>query len=422
MVRVKLDYDQKGLNLNIDKKKITKIFSMKNVPPLKNPVNEIKKALNNPIGTVSLRKLIKPNNSVCVVVSDKTRPVPNKIILPPLLELFNEIGLSKDSITILIGTGAHSPTIEEDLIELLGKEIVKNYRVINHNARDEKSLVYLGKILKKVPVYVNKIYYESDFKIVTGFIEPHFMAGFSGGRKGICPGICGLETIKYFHSPFVLESKYATPGVLKRNPCDKIATLIAEKAKIDFLINVTLNFKKQITGVFCGDYKKAFLKGVEFCKKSVSDFINKPLDVVITSGGGYPLDRNFYQTVKGIVGAVDVVKKGGTIIIASGCRDGIGSKEFRKLLQEMKSPEQFLKMISKKNYFCMDQWEVEELIKGLKKARIKIYTDGLSKEEIKICHIEPINNIEEFIRELSDNIKIGIIPNGPYILTKCINS
>lgn len=209
------------------------------------------------------------------------------------------------------------------------------------------------------------------------------MAGFSGGRKAICPGIAGLDTVKHFHSPMVLESKYAKAGILSRNPCHRIANLIAKKAGVDFILNVTLNSKKQITGIFAGDINKAFLKGVKFSERNVSDYVREPLDVVITCGGGYPLDRNFYQTVKGIVGALEVVKRGGTIIIASGCSDGLGSYEFKKLLMEMESPESFMKMICRKNYFCIDQWEVEELIKGLKKVKVKLYTTGLSKEDTK---------------------------------------
>jgi lactate racemase len=190
---------------------------------------------------------------------------------------------------------------------------------------------------------------------------------------------------------------------------------------MDFLINVTLNARKQITGVFSGHPVRAFERGIEFCRKSTSDLTQEKFDVVVTSGGGAPLDRNFYQTVKGMVGALDVVKKGGTIFIASGCRDGLGSGDFKKLLKALRSPKQYLKMISKKDFFCLDQWQVEELAKAMKKAKIKLYTEGLSKKDTKIAGLCRIDDISKEVKnEIGKNIKlrVGVIPNGPYVLAK----
>ena len=420
MLKLKLDYDKAGLKVNLPEASVAKVFAMKNLKALESPGKAIKRSLLKPTGTSPLPTLARGKKRVCIVISDKTRPVPNKLILPPLLALLKHAGVRKENITILIGTGTHEPTEGKYLVELLGKKIIKEYRIENHNCLAKKDLAYLGKALG-VSAWVNKTYFEADLKIVTGFIEPHFMAGFSGGRKGICPGIAGLETIKVFHSPKLLESKYAAGGNLRRNPCHALASEFSRLAGMDFLLNVTLNAKKQITGVFSGHQIKAFEKGIEFCRKSVTDHAKEKFDLVLTSGGGAPLDRNFYQTVKGIVGALEVVKKGGTIIIASGCKDGVGSRHFKELLRGMKSPEQYVRKISKKGFFCLDQWQVEELAKAMKKAKVKLFTGGLSKEDTKIAGLFRIDDINKEIKietQKNKKIKIGVIPNGPYVLAR----
>lgn len=416
-MKIKIDYGKKGLEINVPEKNIIKIFEMPKVKPLENPQEVLKEKLKNPIGRNSLKNIARNKNTCCIVVSDKTRPVPNKIILPPILEILDEL---KIKTKILIATGMHSPTIGDDLEYLLGKEIIKNYEIINHNPYDKSKLVKIDEI-DGVEVYINKFYWESELKILTGFIEPHFMAGFSGGRKSICPGIIGIDTIKYFHSPLLLESPYAAVGNLEKNPCHEFALKVAKKSKVDFIVNVTLNSKKEITGIFCGELEKAHLEGVKFCSKCTTVYAEEKADIVITSNGGYPLDRDFYQTVKGLVSSLEVIKDGGTIIIASECIDGIGSKDFKELLFNMKDIDEFIDMIKDKNFFRVDQWEVEELVKVLRKAKIKIYSENLSDEEIRKCWAEPVRDIDKEIEneiKKNPNLKISIIPNGPYVIAK----
>ncbi len=416
-MKVKLDYGKKGLVVDLKNKKVVKVFSMAKSRPLQNPSKKIRRALSKPLGTAPLLKLVKKTDKVCIVISDNTRPVPNKIILPEIFKILKLADIPDKNIFILIGNGTHLPLNNAAIKELVGNEIAGRCRVLNHDCFNNKDQKYLGKA-GGAKLLVNKKYFEASFKIVTGFIEPHFMAGFSGGRKGVCPGVAGYETIKTFHSAKYLASRYAVSGNIKKNPCDKLAEAVSKKAGVEFLINVTLDSEKKITGVFAGDWKKAHKAGMSFCLKHVRDTVKKPLDVVITSAGGYPLDRNFYQTVKGIVGASEVVKKGGEIIIVSGCSDGVGGKDFRDLLKGLSSPEDFLKKIFKKNYFHAEQWQIQELVKGLLKAKVKLFTGGLCEKDKKLCRVNIVEDLNREIAAIPANKTIGVIPNGPYILTK----
>jgi len=421
-MKVYLDFDRDKLAVEIPEKHLLKVVEMKDTPFLTNPIHLLNEKLNTSNFSKKLRSRSLKSDSVCIVVSDKTRPVPNKIILPPILEFLQNSGIKRENITILIANGMHPPLKEKEIQDLLGKDIAGKYEVINHNAYDDNSNIFLGETSNKTPIYINSTYYRASFKILTGFIEPHFMTGFSGGRKSICPGISSFKTIKVHHSPKFLESPFSAPGILEGNPCHKESLEIAKKAGVDIIVNVTLDSQKRITGIFVGDLEEAHLEGVKFCEGHITNYLNELADIVITSGGGYPLDCNFYQTVKGLVGALNIVKEGGTIIIVSGCQEGIGSDAFKKLLMEMESPEQFIEKISHPDYFVVDQWEVEELVKVWKKVKVKMFSTGLNEEEMKICHMEGIKNIEKAIKETileyGESTKIVVIPQGPYVIPK----
>ena len=248
------------------------------------------------------------------------------------------------------------------------------------------------------------------------------MAGFSGGRKSVCPGIAGMDNIRYFHSPEVLESPFARSGNLTKNPCHKFALDFASAAGADFIVNVTFNMDKKISGIFCGDLKKAHQAGVKHCARESTVYADNLFDIVITTNGGFPLDRDLYQTVKGLVSVLEIVRKGGIIICAAECRDGIGSAHFKKLLFGMENPDKFMKMIRTPGFFVPDQWEVEELIKVLKKTKILLYTTGVSTLEIKRAGIEPLENVEQGIRTglkvLGKNASIAVVPEGPYVISR----
>lgn len=399
------------------------VFEAADPKSIGSPEEAVRQALSKPVGNRPIAGIIRSKaeiDSVCIIVSDHTRAVPNRIILPLLLEEIRKAGIPSERITILIASGMHRPTSRQEKIELMGEEIADRYRIVDHDAHSPEGLLKLTRNGKEF--FVNRIYAEADLKILTGLIEPHFMAGFSGGRKSICPGIAGMETIRYFHSPALLESPYASTGTLDKNPCHSFASEVAEAAGADFICNVTLNKNKEITGVFAGDLKDAHAAGVEHCRRESLFHAERPFDVVVTTNGGYPLDRDLYQTVKGLVSAADIVAEGGEIICAAECVDGIGSGNFRELLFGMESPEGFIKKISEPGFFVPDQWEVEELIKVLKKAKIRIYSGGLTDGEIRKSHMTPVRDISGAVRDSLErcgkDASVAVIPSGPYTMVK----
>ena len=421
-MEIGLLYGKEGINFDIPSQNLLEVIRKKEMPLIKDPHEELKRALSSPIGTPPLREIAKGKKSATIVISDITRPVPNKIILPPLLSEIEAAGIKREDITILIATGIHRPNLGDELLELVGEEIAKNYKIINHDAMKKEDMKYVGKA-EGVDVYINRYFLEKDLKILTGLIEPHFMAGFSGGRKSVLPGIASFETVKYYHSPYVLESPYATNLILEDNPFHKGATKIARLSGVDFILNVVIDEERRIGGIFAGDLEEAYLKGVEFAKRYSKVEVSKRAKVVITTSAGYPLDKTYYQTVKGLVGVLGILEPGGMIIIASECSEGLGSKYFQDVLRELKEIgdyDKFLKRLYDMEKFIPDQWEVEELVKVLKVTeRIYMYS-SLSDEDQALTFTKRIDSIEEGIeiakRIFGDEVKIAVIPEGPYVI------
>jgi nickel-dependent lactate racemase len=419
---VELDYGLEKLKVNIPDKNLLGVLSSKTVTPVSNPSDGIIDGIRNPIGTEPLEKQVKGKKRICIVISDITRAVPTKMILSALLgELYN-YGFNRDSILIIVATGLHRPNVGKELEALVGKEIAAKYHIINHDARDRKSCMKIGKTKRGTPVIINKAFMDSDFKILTGLIEPHFMAGFSGGRKAVCPGMSYMDMFKHFHGPEILESPNASFGILKDNPFHEESTEIAKMAGADFIVNVTIDKNKNVTGIFCGDLDNAFYRGAEFCLDASTCRFDSEADMVITTGGGLPLDATLYQTVKGMVGAVPVVRQGGMIIVASECREEIGSPEFVEIMQQENDFDEFIEKIWRKDYFKIDQWEFEELIKAARKADLYLYSSCLLKSSFKIpdSTLRIVNSVDEALQvgfdRFGDDAKIITIPEGPYVI------
>lgn len=424
-MKVEIPYGRETITLSLSDKLNTVLLKKSEVGGLRNVKTRIKKALLNPIDSPSLLNLAKGKQDCCIVISDVTRPVPNSLLLPLLIEELKASGIKKENICILIANGSHDPVPEEMYEELIGKEVLKeNIEIINHNAYDDNQLKELGETSSGCPVKVNKRYFESELKICTGLIEPHFMAGYSGGRKSICPGIVGIETLKVFHGVQTMGDPRSKSCQLENNPVDKIAQEVALMAGCDFILNVTLNEKKEITGIFAGDIFKAHQLGCNFVANNLIVEIDSPVDIVITSNGGYPLDQNFYQTVKGLVEAAEILKPSGVIIMASKCERGIGKSEFIELLLELKEKgiEEFLKSHETSETFKSDQWEVQKLTQVLEKTNNIFMMSSLKDEEYKYTFTSKINYIEEGLEKAIKlkgiNAKIAIIPEGPYVLGK----
>ncbi|MBT4866466.1 MAG: nickel-dependent lactate racemase [Planctomycetaceae bacterium] len=419
-MRLTLDYGKTGLDVEIPDENIVGPLELQPTVPLEKPAEAIQAVLANPTGSAPLAELARGKQSACILICDITRPVPNELLLSHILPTLEEAGIPRDEILILIATGLHRPNEGDELVELVGAEIAANYRVENHHGKVFEEHTSLGDSPRGVPVFIDSRYVEADLKIATGLIEPHLMAGYSGGRKLICPGIAALETVKVWHGPQFLEHPKADCGFLDGNPVHEENTAIARMAGCDFIVNVTLDEKRQVTSVVAGDMEQAFLKGVQFVETVVKAEVGEPCDAVVTSSAGYPLDTTFYQSVKGLTGVLPIVKQGGTIIIAAGLTEGIGSPEFQQLFDENDSLDGFMQRILGKDYFVMDQWQLEELAKVCRKAKVKFVSDGLPAETLNGLFVEAAESVEaavaDVLTEHGENARIAVVPKGPYVM------
>jgi nickel-dependent lactate racemase len=419
-MRITLDYGRTGLEVELPDERVVGPLAIKPATPLTDPNAAVAHAIANPIGSPSLAQLARGRKNACILVCDITRPVPNKIILPPLLRTLEEQGISRKDILILNATGLHRPNEGAELVEMLGADTVKNYRIENHHGKILEEHDYLGTTANGVPVHLDSRYVRADLKITTGLIEPHLMAGYSGGRKVICPGIAALETVKVWHGPKFLEHPKADCGYLEGNPVHEENTRIAWMAGCDFIVNVCVDGQRRITWVGAGHMEKAWMHGVRFCEQVVRVPVPEPVDIVVTSCAGYPLDTTWYQAVKGLTGALPIVKQGGTIILAASLSEGIGSPEFQRLLADNPDLKIFKQRILGKDYFVMDQWQLEELAKVIERCKVKVVSDGLPEDTLRRCHANPAASVEtavaDCLTEYGSDARIAVIPKGPYVL------
>ena len=421
-MRVKLEYGKVGLEVELPTERVVRTLAYKDAVPLADPVAELERVLAAPLGTAPLAELARGRKSACILICDITRPVPNELMLTPLLRMLETAGIAREAITILVATGLHRPNEGAELVELVGPTIAANYRCENHFGKRRDEHTYLGESPRGVPIWIDSRYVDADLKITVGLIEPHFMAGFSGGRKLICPGIAALETVKAWHSPRFLEHPNAQSGTLEGNPVHEENTWIARHVGCDFIVNTVIDAKRRPLYFVAGDMIEAFEAGVGFVRGVVVDRLEKEADVVVTSGAGYPLDTTFYQAVKGMVGAMACVKPGGTIIVAASLSEGIGSPEFTRLFDENASLEGFVERITNTDYFVMDQWQLEELAKVRRKAKVKVVSDGLPPATLARLFVESAPTVEaavaDSLAEYGPAATLAVIPKGPYVLAE----
>ncbi|MHB1037373.1 MAG: nickel-dependent lactate racemase family protein [Pirellulales bacterium] len=421
-MRVHLEYGRTGLDVELPDERVVGSLTYQPAEPLADPESSLRECLARPVGTPSLAELARGRWNACVVISDVTRPVPNHLILPPILQTLEASGIPRDKITLLVATGLHRPNLGDELIEMVGREIFERYRIENHHGQNLAEHAHLGTSPRGVPVWIDRRYLEADLKITTGLIEPHLMAGFSGGRKLICPGLAALETVRVWHGPKFLESPSADCGILGGNPVHEENTWIGRRAGCDFIVNTVIDAQRRPLAFVAGDMEAAFERGVAFVRGVVTATLPAPADIVVTSAAGYPLDATFYQAIKGLAGALAVVKPGGTIILAAGLSEGIGSPEFQRLFEENPSLEVFLERILGEDYFVMDQWQLEELAKVRRKARVKVVSDGLPAATLDRLFVQSAPSIEQAVAdslaEYGADATIVAIPKGPYVLAR----
>jgi len=423
-MNVKIAYGNDGLMVTIPDDIKVDIIKPIEEAVIDDPISAIREAIKKPDNSKPLAEIIKKKhaeNSV-IVISDHTRPCPTKAIILPLLDELNENGINDDKITLLIATGLHRKSTVEELERMLGNEILDRVDVVNHVATDEKSLEFLGESSMKTPIYINKQYLNSDLKILTSYVEPHFFAGFSGGRKSIVPGIAGVETILANHNAEKIAHENACFGTSKDNPIFEDALEIAKKKEIapDFLINVCISPKHEITKVVTGNINAHGML-VEYQKYIAIKEIDEPYDVVIVNNGGAPLDLNLYQAVKSMALGALAVKEKGTIISVNELRNGVGHDNFGELLKMKVTPEGMMQQIIDGKIRIPDQWEIQYLCKALLKAEIYV-VGNVTEEDLGYLGLKKAETVEialeKAISKHGKDLRLLVLPNGPQIVVK----
>lgn len=371
-------------------------------------------ALQNPIGSQPLLERISPDAKICIAFTDITRATPNDRIIPWLLE---HLGGPNDNITLLNQLGTHRPNTREELETMLTPEVVANYRVLNHEPENPEALVQVGTTADGTPALLNRHIVEADLRIITGFIEPHFFAGFSGGVKGIMPGCAGLETVMSNHGAKNIGDPQATFGVTVGNPLWEELRDIALKTGPSFLLNITLNEQRDITNVFAGDIIEAHKTGCVFVKKSAMQPVEQPFDIVVTTNSGYPLDLNLYQGVKGMSAGARVLKEGGTLILAAECREGVpDGSPLDDLLRSAGSIEEILAMLSTPGFVRPEQWQAQIQALVQRRAEVLVCCE-LDDATLRACHLAPCADINaevaKRLAKLGADARVAVLPQGP---------
>lgn len=389
----------------------------KTLSQLDNPAQAVRHALADPIGTPPLADLAVGRKNACVVISDVTRPVPNRTILPPLLKTLEDAGIPRDQITILIATGMHRPNLGDELIQMVGPEIASGYRIINHYCKREEDLRQIAEI-DGAPIEINRHYLDADLKILTGLIEPHMYAGFSGGRKSILPGISSYRTMQYMHSFEMIHQPDVTNCRLAGNPFHEAGEKVAAAAGVDFILNVVINKARELVGVFAGHYQLAHRTGCEFVSIMAVRSLEQPADLVITSAGGYPLDATFYQVSKGLIAARDILHPDGAIVMVCECREGLGSNAYCELVRQGQTPEGFYERYSDPDNFVMDQWCLQTTYQALSHAAdVYVYSPYLSQKDLEGLGITKIDNVQAAVDTLfKEGTRAVVSPEGPYVV------
>ena len=413
---VNLAYGRTGLEVELPDDQTT-VIEPTYVPGLPDQEGAIRNALRNPLGGgPTLRRLVKPDQTVAISVCDVTRPMPSRTVLPVLLRELAHV--PSDQMTIMIATGTHRPNTPEELDEMLGPDIARSYRIVNHSAFDSETLTHVGESSSGIPVWLDKAWIEADVRITTGFVEPHFFAGFSGGPKMVAPGLAGFDTIMQLHNAERIAHPMATWGVIHGNPVHDDVRDIAAMTGVDFSVDVTINRNRKITSVYAGDLFLAHEAACRSAKSTAMQQVEKPFDVVVTTNSGYPLDLNLYQAVKGMSAAAKVVKEGGTIVCAAECSDGIPDHgQYKKLLTMRDSPEDLLDMILADGHNVHDQWQVQLQAQIQMRASVFLKSGYLSAEQVREAHLTPIDSIEDTVadalRDSGNGARVCVLPEGP---------
>ncbi len=418
---VEMRYGRQGLDVELPDDINTQVLHLNPVPRLTDPGKQLAEGLLEPMGTPPLAELATGRSDACIVISDITRPVPNELLVGAILQTLEGAGVSRDDILILVATGLHRAATEAEVVAMLGPEIAANYRVESHQARDRDSHVSLGTTPGGIPVVIDRRYIEADLKILVSLVEPHMFAGYSGGRKAICPGLSAAETIMVFHSPQIIEDPAGAVGSIGTNPGDAAAWHVARLAGgADFTVNCTLNEQRELTGIFCGHLAEAPFAAMALAERQSKVVLDRLVDIAITSNAGHPLDLTFYQAIKGISAGAQVTRPGGTVIICQENAEGIGGADYTELMLSVDDLHEYVEHALATGDNHIDQWALHQLDKVLRQRKIYNYSTGISPAQQRQLFVEPVSSVEaglaQALAEHGPDATVAVIPEGPYVM------
>ena len=420
-MKTHFSFGKSGLDVQVPDGFRTQVILSHTGRPLDDEQASLNAALDAPIGCPPLAILAAGKKTAAISVCDITRPAPNSRTLPPILDRLHQAGIPAEGITLLIATGLHRGATEDEIATIVGPEIAAKYRIVSHDAKALAEHRFLGETGRGTPVYIDERFMAADLHITLGFIEQHLMLGFSGGRKLIAPGLAAQETIKVLHSPRFMREPLATEGSIEANPLHAELLEIARMARHDFMLDVTLTQDRKISGVFAGEPVLAHAAGVAFVEQTCLERLEEPVDAVITSSAGYPLDLTFYQCVKGITAAAHMVKPGGRILIIAQCAEGVGSPEFARRLSGLKDFRSFLDEI-RSAPVEVDQWQLEKLALTGEKYELYFFTPGVTRSQLGFLSESAFRSVEEAVAAtlagLPADARIALVPEGPYTFAR----
>ncbi len=413
-MNIKLAYGSGTLPVELPDDRTT-VIEPGHAHPLPDERAAVITALENPIAAKPLREWIRPGAKVCITFSDITRATPNERIIPWLLDHLAHV--PRGDITLVNQLGTHRPNTRAELERMLTPEVVANFRVLNHEPENPEALVPVGTTRDGTPALINRHVVGADVRIITGFIEPHFFAGFSGGPKGIMPGTAGLQTVMSNHGAKNIGDPQAAFGITEGNPIWEEIRGIALSVGPSFVLNVALDTRRRITGVFAGDLIRAHQAGCEFVRRTAMQRVDAPFDIVVTTNSGYPLDLNLYQSVKGLSAGARIIKPGGTLIIASECREGVpAGSPCDRLLRSASSPEELLGRLDAPGFSHPEQWQAQIQALIQRKAEVLVYS-SLLDDALRAIHLKPCHDIGAAVRErlaaLGPDARVAVLPQGP---------
>lgn len=422
-MRIDLNYGKGHLPVDLDDRWDVSVIRKPEMPLQADSSAAVEAALASPVGSAPLAEEAKGKASACVLICDITRPVPNGLLLPVILRQLLDAGMARESIRILVATGLHRPNEGDELAELVGDPwVMENFRIENHFARNDADHVDVGVTARGTQIKLDRRFVDADLKIVTGLVEPHFMAGYSGGRKVIAPGVAHRDTITTFHSARFMSDPKSDSCILDGNPLHEEQLAVIGMLGRVLAVNTVLDEHRQMSFVNFGEVIASHLDAVRFTEKYTLVPVPRRFKTVVTSAAGYPLDQTYYQTVKGMVGPVDILEPGGNLVIASECAEGIGSREYadaqRRLIE--KGVHGFFDDIIGKDFADIDEWQTQMQLKPMRVGSIHLYTTGLSKADRQLTGVSIIDDsVDDAVRRCvadSGEDSVAVIPEGPYVV------